>query len=56
MPFSHKTEKHGKIKLGSLYKEKADIKEHIDMFLKLSRYRLEKGYGTCLDLETNLHM
>lgn len=51
MPFSHKTEKQGKIKLGSLYKkEEVIIKEHIGMFLKLSRDQLEKGYGTCLDL------
>ena len=57
MPFSHETEKQGKIKLGSLYKkEEVVIKEYIGMFLKLSRDRLEKGYGTCLDLETDLHM
>lgn len=57
MPFSHKTEKQGKIKLGLLYKkEEVVIKEHIAVFLKLSRDRLEKGCGTCLDLETNIHV
>jgi len=57
MPLSHKTEKQGKIKLGSLYKkEEVVIKEHRDMFLKLSMDRLEKGYGTSLDLETSLQV